>query len=248
MSVQGASHHTPPIGPTPSGQKVRTHDCRDCRIWNSLTGSGMPVRSIQALCDRMWLHVARKGQVLYLEGNQATHLYAVRSGSVRLTKTDASGREHVTALLESSNLFGFEAAFDDTYATGAEAHSDCELCLLTATDLRELMREVPDLSVDIARMLHERLASADERLAFLGNPGARPRLAGYLLWRLPKGTQDAPLVPHELTHRELAGMLGLSAETVCRTLKAFQREGLLAVHSGQILIRDPAALDQLAAG
>jgi len=196
----------------------------------------------------MWLNVARRRQVLYLEGNQARHLYVIRHGTVKLVKTDASGREHVTAILERGNLFGFEAAFDTAYATGAEAHSDCELCMLSAEDLSDLMRSVPSFSLDIARYLHTRLIDTHQRLAFLGNPGARSRLAGYLLWRMPENPDPQPLVPHELTLRELGGILGLSPETVCRTLGAFQNEGIIAVDAKRIQIRNCDALDRLAAG
>ena len=196
----------------------------------------------------MWLDRVRRRQVLYSEGNRASFLYAIRSGTVTLTKTDASGREHITAILESGSLFGFEAAFGDAYTTGAEAHSDGEICLLPAADLHKLMQKVPGLTADMARHLHERLVSVNQRLAFLGNPGARARLAGYLLWRLPRGGDEPFVVPHELTQKELGGMLGLSAETVCRTLRSFQAGGLLAVEPGEIHIHDVAALDLLAAG
>lgn len=216
-------------------------------MWQSLRRSELPLRAAQAICERMWLNRVRRRQVLYSEGNQASHLFAIRVGSVKLTKTDAAGREHVTAMLGAGDLFGFEAAFDETYATGAEAHSDCELCLMTAAELRELMDGVPRLGADIARYLHTRLVSADQRLAFLGNPGARARLAGYLLWRLAKEDTRPNRVPHELTLRELGGILGLSAETVCRTLRFFETEGFLTLHPGEILLRDIDALAGLAA-
>lgn len=210
--------------------------------------AGLPASSTLAICERMWLHRVRKRQVLYSEGNRATHLYAIRAGAVTLSKTDGSGREHITAILEPGSLFGFEAAFEEAYSTGAEAHTAAEICLLASADLRRLMRTVPGLAVDLVRYLHQRLVSADQRLAFLGSPGARTRVAGYLLWRLQEDVDRLPRVPHELTLRELGGMLGLSAETVCRTLRFFETEGLLAQQPGEILVHDVEALTQLAAG
>lgn len=235
-------------GSTSLGRKARTADCRKCGIWSSLVEAGLPAPTVQATCQQMWLHVARQGQVLFLEGNQAQHLYVIRSGTVKLVKTDASGREHVAAVLGRGSLLGLEAAFDAVYSTGAEAHSDCELCLLTAEDLRDLMHSVPSFSLDIARCLHGRLVDAHKRLAFLGNPGARARLAGYLLWQLPEDRSEPRLVRHDLTQRELGGVLGLSPETVCRTLGAFRTEGVIAVDAKQITVLDREELDRLAAG
>ncbi len=104
------------LGP---GRKVRTADCGQCKIWDSLIRAGLPRASVRAICERMWLNLAKKGQTLYLEGNRASHLFALRRGTVKLIKLDAGGREHVTAILGTGSLFGFEAAFDQAYTTGA---------------------------------------------------------------------------------------------------------------------------------
>jgi CRP/FNR family transcriptional regulator len=196
----------------------------------------------------MWLNHARKGQTLYLEGNRAAHLYALRRGTVKLIKLDVGGREHVSAILTAGSLFGFEAAFDEAYTTGAEAHADSELCLVSAEDLRKLMREIPQFGFDLARCLYRRLVTTQQRQAYLANPGARARLAGYLVSRLPDEYGEPPLlVPHELTLRELGGILGLAPETVCRTIGSFQAEGVIEVLSDQVLVRDPGVLVQVAA-
>lgn len=196
----------------------------------------------------MWLHRARKGQTLYLEGNRAAHLYALRRGTVKIVKLDAHGREHVTAVLETGALFGFEAAFDEAYATGVEAHTESELCLVTREELRELMDELPGFAFDLASCLYRDWVSTQKRQAYLANPGARARLAGYLLSRLPdEGFEPSPRVPHELTLRELGGILGLAPETVCRTMAALRSEGVIEMGSEEIVIREPDALLELAA-
>jgi len=233
------------VGP---GRKVRTADCRNCKIWDGLIQAGLPTPAAQAICDRMRLHRARKGQTLYLEGNRAAYLYALRRGTVKVVKLDARGQEHVTTVLTSGALFGFEAAFDEVYTTGAEAHIESELCLVACEELRELMKELPGFAFDLSRCLYRRWVSTQQRLAYLANPGARARLAGYLLSRLPDtDLEEPPRVPHELTLRELGGILGLSPETVCRTIGALRTEGVIEVRADQILIREPDALLQLAA-
>ncbi|MDH3404071.1 MAG: Crp/Fnr family transcriptional regulator [Acidobacteriota bacterium] len=239
----------PPGGGFGPGRKVRTADCRECRIWRGLLRAGLPAAAARPICERMWLHRVRRGQTLYLEGNRATHLYALRRGTVKLLKLDAQGREHVTAVLGSGALFGFEAAFDDIYATGAEAHEAGELCLIAADELRELMRELPGFAFDLAGCLYRRWVGTQQRQAYLANPGARARLAGYLLSRAAGGDGGSPCrVPHELTLRELGGMVGLSPETVCRTIGALRTAGVIEVGAGEILIREPDALLELAAG
>ncbi|HEX9639574.1 MAG TPA: Crp/Fnr family transcriptional regulator [Acidobacteriota bacterium] len=185
----------------------------------SLAHAGVPSSTIHAVCDRMWLNQARRRQILYTEGNGATHLYAIRKGKVKLSKVDSGGRVHVTALLESGDLFGFEAVFDRTYSTSAEALTDCELCLSSADQMTQLMREVPQVATDLAGYLHRQLATLRERQFVIAAPGAPAKLAGYLLHRLAlqhDGGEDT--VARDLTLSDLGGILGVSPETVCRAL------------------------------
>lgn len=230
-----------------TGRKVRTSDCRSCVIWSGLIGAGLPAASAAAFCDRMWLNHVRKGQTLYLEGNRATHLYALRKGTVKLVKLDAGGREHVAALLETGDLFGFEALFDDAYTTTAEAHGASEVCMAEAEELRALMQELPRFAFDLANCLYRRLEETLQHQACLGNPGARARLAGYLLSRASTGCSARRTAAHpKLTLRELGGILGLSPETVCRTIGAFRSEGVIEIEADRILVQDPVALAALA--
>lgn len=236
--------------PEPAGHgKSRTADCRRCVIWNSLHAADLPDRTIRAICDRMWLNRARRHQVLFAEGNRATYLYAVRSGRVKLTRVEEEGREHVTAILESGDLFGFEAVFGAAYGAGAEAMADAELCLASGVELRELMREVPEVAVDLARYLHHQLERSRRRLTYLTAVGARAKLAGYLLHEiLANGAAESedPALPRDLTLRELGGILGLSPETVCRALKSLEASAAIEAGGSVLRIRDLSALRRLA--
>lgn len=230
-----------------TGRKVRTSDCRSCVIWSGLIGAGLPAASAAAFCDRMWLNHVRKGQTLYLEGNRATHLYALRKGTVKLVKLDAGGREHVAAILETGGLFGFEAVFNGAYSTAAEAHTESEVCMAEAAELRTLMQELPRFAFDLASCLYRRFEDMLQHQAYLGNPGARARLAGYLLSRTPENLGGRPPgAQPKLTLRELGGILGLAPETVCRTIRAFRSEGVIEIESDRILVQDRAALAALA--
>ena len=227
-------------------RKVRTADCRNCLILKSLRDAGLSPATIQAICDRMWLNRVRRRQILCTEGNRAAHLFAIRAGKVKLVKVDPTGREHVVSVLKSGDLFGLEAVFAGAYATGAEAMSDCEVCTADGDDLAKLMADVPRVAADLARYLHGRLLETLARQAYLGTPGARAKVAGYLLHELLRKEAKNHVVPHELTLRELGAVLGLTPETVCRTLGALRAERIIDVEPAVIPVRDVAALRRAA--
>jgi len=230
-----------------SRRKVRTADCQHCLLLRSLHEGGVPAPTIHAICERMWLNRVRRRQILYTEGNGATHLYALRSGRVKLVRVDASGRAHVAALLGEGDLFGIEAIFDSAYSTGAEALTDCELCLCSSDQIKDLIEQVPRVASDLARYLHQQLSLARDRQVVASAPSAQAKLAGYLLHRLPEGSNPNDCwVARHLTLRDLGGILGISGETVCRVLAELRERGIVETGAAGIRVLDAEALRQIA--
>lgn len=229
------------------GRKVRTSDCSKCVIMKSLRAAALPASTAQAVCERMRLNLVRRRQILYTEGNEASRLYAIRSGRIKLVKVHPSGRENVTAVLGPGDLFGFEAVFDDAYATGAEALTDAELCVASGDELKRLMAEIPRMSVDFTGYLHGQLCRTRDLHACLGVPGAAARLAGYILHMSSRDESvDCFTAPDDLALRELAGILGLTPETVCRARGELRRRGLIELEDATIQIRNIGSLQRLA--
>jgi CRP/FNR family transcriptional regulator len=216
---------------------------------SSLREAQVRPATIHAICDSMWLNRARRGQILYCEGNGATHLYAIRTGRVKLLKTYASGRTRVAAILESGDMFGFEAVFDRAYEYQAEALTNCELCLASADQLKRMVADVPRIATDLARYLHHQLSRARDRQVALAATGASAKMAGYLLHSLACTEPDTggpPQVAHDLTLKDLGGILGISPETACRVLSSLKAEGIVAQCADGIELRDVETLQRMA--
>ena len=247
LAVGDALQGQPPGPSDATRRKVHTSDCRHCLLLHSLQDGGVPASTIHAICERMRLNRVRCKQILYTEGNGATHLYALRSGRVKLVRVDAFERAHVAALLGSGDLFGIEAIFDDTYGTGAEALTDCELCLCSSDQIKDLMAQVPRVAADLARYLHQQLALARDWQVVASAPSAQTKLAGYLLQGLPEDPDLASVrLARDLKLRDLGGILGISAETVCRALTDLRTRGIVETGASGIRVLDVEALRQLA--
>jgi len=232
----------------PRRQKTRTPDCKRCVIMSSLRTNGVPAPTIDAVCDRMWLNRVRRKQILYVEGNGATHLYAIRSGKVKLIQADSAGQVRITAVLSAGDLFGFEAVFDHAYGTGAEAVTDSELCLASADDLTQLLHELPRVATDLARYLHGQLTRARTRQITATATSAAAKMAGYLLSSGPEDDtiDDEMTVANDLTLADLGGILGMSPETACRVLSNLKSRGIVETVTSGIRVRDVCRLRRVA--
>ncbi len=232
------------------GRKVRTSDCRECFLLQSFRNAGLPATTVHALCEQMWLDRVHRRQILYADGNRATHLYAIRSGKVKLVRPVAGGREHISAVLATGDLFGFEAIFDSAYATGAVALTDCELCLASGAELSDVMSEVPRLATNLARYLHHQLCRTRQHQACLGASGASAKLASFFLHGLSSYGEDIErdfTVARDLTLSDLGGILGLSPETVCRARRDLTVRGIIETLPSGVRVRDVQSLQRVAA-
>lgn len=234
-------------GPPECRGKARTADCSRCAILVGLREAGVESSGLVRMCGSLWLSRARRRQILFMEGNRATHLYALRSGRVKLVKSDAVGREHIVGILGSGSLFGLGAVFGGEYSATAEVLTDAELCVCTRDEVSAFVAEAPKFGLSLARYVSARLDEARMRQACLGAVGSRARLAAYLLYEArPSGDGEGAKIPHDLTHAEYGGILGIAAETVCRGLAGFRSRGWIEVGDDNIRIHDRGALERVA--
>lgn len=188
-------------------------------------------------------------QCIFKEGQRALELYEIVEGCVLLTKHLPDGRRQVVEILKPGSMFGLAAG--DTY--------DCTASAVSETVVRRIERSRVEGSERLQRELNQRLleklADLHEHALLLGRKTAVERIA-TLLARLfqsdsrPLGYGEAApalrTADMALTQTDMADYLGLTVETVSRTLTRLKREGVIAVSGkGQLRVLDDARLQAL---
>jgi CRP/FNR family transcriptional regulator, nitrogen fixation regulation protein len=184
---------------------------------------------------------ARNAEI-YGENEPAEYLYKVVSGSVRTYKVLNDGRRQIGAFYLPGDVFGLEVGDDHTFS--AEAVSDSKILVIKRSTLVSLA----DRDTDVARQLWTMTASELQRVQdhiLLLIKTAQERVAGFLLEmasRGPAGNEiDLPM-----SRQDIADYLGLTIETVSRTLTQLENSAAIAVPSSRrIVLRNRAALNRL---
>lgn len=181
-----------------------------------------------------------RGTVISSPDRATEVIYMLKDGHVRLYRLSPDGKEFTTALLGPGNIFGQSGEFSlGTADSFAEAVDDCILCLLTRSDLESLLERHPRLARRMVQILSSRLREAEEAMSYLALADLRARLL-HLLVRLAQefGRPEAGgwvQVATDLSHQDLAKMIGATRETISAHLSAMGREGL--VRTGRKLLR-----------
>lgn len=170
------------------------------------------------------LRSLRRGDVLFLEGDEPHDLYIVVGGRIAISNRSPDGRESVVALMEPGDLFGEMPLFDNRgRSAGARALEPSEVVIVPYGPVKGLYDTNPALLWRVVDMLANRLRNMDLALAdsvFLDVTG---RTAKRLLELA--GESDRFELP--ITQEELAGMVGASRERVNKAIASFIKLGWL---------------------
>jgi CRP/FNR family transcriptional regulator, nitrogen fixation regulation protein len=176
---------------------------------------------------------------LYAENDPTDWIHMVISGTVRTYRVPRDGRRQIGAFYLPGEMFGLE--FGETRRCAAEAVTHARLLLME----RQSFTTLAERDRDIARRLWEITARALQRAedhAFVLTKSAQERVAAFLIEMAERNsTGDVLQLP--MSRRDIADYLGLTMETVCRTLKQLEKSGAIALRPSRCLaIRDRSAL------
>jgi CRP/FNR family transcriptional regulator, anaerobic regulatory protein len=237
------------IGPLPSICKCVDCDARPHTVCGAFAIPDLRRLAAIAVTMRM-----QPGRPFIQEGDPAEHFFNVTSGTAKVFKLLPDGRRMITGFAGRGHFLGL--AVSTTYAFSAQAVDAVSLCRYSRPLLKALLREFPVVEQRLLEVATSELVAAQEQMLLLGRKTARERLASFLLARVPIGERAsggaavvAFAVALPMTRGDIADYLGLSLETVSRTMTGLKGEGLIAVPTPwRIVIRDHAALTRLAAG
>ncbi|MDB5675970.1 MAG: hypothetical protein JWM65_2952 [Sphingomonas bacterium] len=188
-----------------------------------------------------------RGETIFAAGDESVSCATLVRGAVKLCSNGADGTERIVALVHPAGLLG--QLFFPQIRYDAVALTDSELCLVPRKDFERLMREAPALQQGVLQRSINELDDARALADLIGRRDARGRVAGLLLAfaeAAGPGCHHVARFELPLTRGEMAGLLGLTIETVSRQLGMLEEQGLLARHGARgIEIRDAPALGAL---
>ncbi len=188
------------------------------------------------------------GDILFFEGEERNSVYEIVSGMLRLYKLLPDGRRQITGFLTAGHLLGLAPEGICVYS--AEAVTDITVCRYGRAAFERLIDSVPGFAKRLLAVASHELRAAQEQMLLLGRKTAVEKVASFLLMiatAQERGGTEPVEVP--MTRSDIADYLGLTIETVSRTLTKLRQEGLISLPCPtRIEIRDRGQLEQLAAG
>src|SRR3954471_8767928 len=233
---------------SPNPNRVSFGRCATCAV-RSLSICGALDQSDLAEFERIARHVQLTShEALFMAGEAASFVHNLTSGVARLYKLLPDGRRQVIGFALPGDFLGTTPS--DRHTFSADAIEPISVCRLSRKAFTHFIEHRPRFLLRINEFAARELMLAQEHMLLLGRRTAEEKVAAFLVgWRERLAhigdEQQTILLP--MSRQDIADYLGLTIETVSRTLTRFEREKMLIIVTGGIRLLDSTRAEALAA-
>ncbi len=188
--------------------------------------------------------IVAKDEQIFTEGDRAAYFYKVVSGAVRTSKLLSDGRRQIDAFHLPGDIFGIESG--DEHRFTAEALGPTTVIMYRRCSLETLASSDGAFAHQIVAAMMRSLERAQDHMLLLGRKSAMEKIATFLLDMAERFAEDDH-VDLPMSRTDIADHLGLTIETVSRSLTQLERQCVieLPAHRRTIMLRNKAALRHL---
>jgi len=179
-----------------------------------------------------------KGTVIFFQDTYAVYYYQIINGEVKMNNYSEDGKEFIQNIFTPGQSFGEPPLFiEEKYPANATAVSDCTLICLEKDLFIEMLRQYPEVSIEMNRSLSRRLWYKSVMAPEISSQDPAKRLLTLLTYFKVHQSEDVNTpfcfqIP--MTRQQLADLTGLRVETVIRTIKQLEKEGRLQIKNRKI--------------
>jgi CRP/FNR family transcriptional regulator len=223
--------------------------CADC----NLKGLCLPIAMDIGDIDRLDKIIQRSrplhaGDHLYRSGDTFKSIFAVRSGSIKTYMVDEDGIEQVTGFYLPGEVLGFDGIGTGNHACNMLALETSSVCEIPFERLEELSLQIPTLQHHMFQLMSRQIENDHQMMLTLSKKNAEGRIATLLLSlssRYARRNLSPNAMRLPMSRMDMGNFLGLTIETVSRTLSRLHKEDVISVDGREIVLKNHQRLDEL---
>ena len=202
--------------------------------------SGLGTAQLGRILETATIERFGPGTILFSEGNRPKYLHAIVNGTVEIF-SNRGGRDWGVMLMNGGDVLTPGAVlFDEVYTISAQTLGDCRILVVDAEQVRAEAANSAPFAMRLSRAMAGQFRVAMRQVLDLKSRNAAQRLASFLLKVADRSGVPAPELP--MRKRNLAARIGMTPETLSRTLQTLADNGLV-VRGRQIIVRDRARIE-----
>lgn len=186
-----------------------------------------------------------KDEIIYRRGEHSNYIYLITKGVVKCARTEDHGKELITNLHQTDSFLGFTSFdYNIRYEETATAVEDVVLSGILKTDLKSILGENKNISLELMNLLTENISDIKEQLLQMAYSSVRKKTAQTILQFthiMNRKSEDAI----RISRSDLASVAGIATESLIRTLSEFKKKGFIEIEGRNIKILQVKALEDV---
>lgn len=187
------------------------------------------------------------GDILYLEGDPSRGVYRVESGMIGIRKTDADGNSFLLRVVNPGETLGYRALIaGEAHRTGAEMLEAGVVSFVGAGAFLSAFKKNTAFAGAVLKRMAKSLGDAEDKIFENATLPLRARLARFLVDLSARDTQGRPQTAVRLeipfSRQTLASFLCTTPESVSRTIRRMEDDGVAEFSGRAVRVRDVAGL------
>ena len=190
-----------------------------------------------------------KDEIIFFEEETGPSCYYLEKGIVKIFKISLAGKEPIFFMRHEGEMFGLAEVVDSKKRKcNAQTLTDCVLHIMHERNFEELVKSSPEFALRVISVLGTRIRYLGEQVEGLMICDVSTRLAKLLVSLVfnqlddPESWKRSVEIKKKITQDQMASMTGSCQQTISKTLKSFQEEGLIQLNRRKIVLLNPLAL------
>jgi CRP/FNR family cyclic AMP-dependent transcriptional regulator len=209
--------------------------------------SDLAAEALDQLCRYAKPTSLKRGATLFSKGDAGNSLYAVISGTVKISVSSPDGRNAILNLIGAGELFGEMSVLDGRVRSAdATANTNCEILVIDRRDFLPFVQSQPALAMKFIELLCTRVRWTSDQVEQIILQDLPGRLASALLGLTEKRKLEPASGTIAITQQEISEMVGMTRESINKQLRAWAARGWLRLEHGAIVVLNAEPLRELA--
>ena len=188
----------------------------------------------------------KRGATIFSKGDPGTSMFAVISGTVKISISSPDGRNAILNLISVGDVFGEMSVLDgQPRSTDAIANTNCELFVIDRRDFLPFVRSQPELAMKFIELLCARVRWTSDQVEQVILQDLPGRLASALLGLTERRKLEPESHTIAITQQEISEMVGMTRESINKQLRAWAARDWVRLEHGAIVVLKAEPLQAL---
>jgi len=240
----------PPKNPGAEKRQNPVSTCQNCLARKQAVCSALQDEKLEKFGKFGRSKLVLADETVFRAEDAANYVFIVISGEIRLSNLLDDGRRQITGFKGCGDLIGNQ--LDGAYTTDAEAVCDAVVCQFPVYALDSLTTESAAFQTALLTAARQEMEAMRHHAVLLGRKTPVEKICSFLNHRADKKAFTAlgnKRIKLPMGRRDIADYLGLTIETVSRTLSKLKLQSVIEIPTAHdIVIKDMEELATLAEG